>query len=1268
MATKTFLPDRDYTSRFILGGATGGSGGDAHLPVGKSPDGFTYRTWLRFIYDWTGVGKITKAELHLRVANTVHGAPGADPFTVIRSLNGPIPSEPSSGENVWTDPYLNLPILATPLTSFHSPRPDGSDILVDITDLIEALAPNTVQKRDGSPGGGRINYGFALQGNTEGSSSVFQVFRSRNSANPAASRPYIVLTYEGPNVAPNAPGGLVPSGSIQRVANFTGTFSDPNTGDTLKATHIKVYDEGGGTLLWDQTYVASSAEVGASAFSVPIPALIRSGVVYEWEVRTQDQKGTWSAWSPRTSFRFLNEVPVVSALMPSGVSLASLSHVHFRATYNDPDGDPMGSYRIQLRVSTTPAHPDWDSQTHKWDSGDVPPTAPEVSGNQIDALYRGVGLTAGDYSWRVRASDKWGEFSAWVYGTLTLTQNWSPDPGDINFLTGYGEAPPRPRIVIRGMGTGRGPAATAPLAIIEDAANIGMSKYHNAAGEVYWTMPANHPQVSVIEPYQTHASVEEWRGDRFVEVWAGVVTDFDATEDDVVFYGTDYEGMVDKLVDSRYDPAAPDKPHTQGGSKYVDQTLTAIITDQLTMAKAKSNSPVSFIDISTLDVFAEKATIWSTFTPVLSFIVGLMQSHQQGSGKKSRFWVRKKAAGGYEFLLKDDPGVVRDNLRLEYGGIVQSFRLTAFGEFASFAHGIGKARDGANLYYTSEQATGIDPSIWGRIETTRLWDDVTDKNDLQRRLKQQAAAAARIGKRVALALRVDALRPFDGWDITDHIPVHIKRGVVDTTAYGSGYWTILGVEWFVFPDGHTELTLVILPREDDVAPDPDLIPSVPILPGQEWEIGYEPPVQGVNVGKLYLDLTTGKTYVLNPDGTYTETTTPPLPDTPTGLSLTTTLTYDATGDPIIKLTATVVQPTGTNNRGTWVEVTAVNDGAEPPQPIWDDTAVLLFIPAGENQVSFEGVAGNTLYFARCWSVDFVGVPSTKSASETEVTIKDEIAPNVPADFTVVGSVKAVLGSWTATTAADLAFYEFRYAVDDGSGTGVGGSPAWVIQRARTSFIYVGQLQEDTRYWAQVRAVDRSGNIDDDGVTRNYLDFPEDGWSELLSADVTLVNGALIEAGSIEPTHIAFLTAELIVAGILRINTSQGGMFDGIRIFADDGVTEIGRWDDTGLYVRSSTDSTDYVHINEASVTVYLNGAPVTAITPAGINASAITHGTMPQVENLVRNSSFESAAFSTATIVNTEWTADADWDATRDGTDTNITENAGDRQQGAATF
>lgn len=118
----------------------------------------------------------------------------------------------------------------------------------------------------------------------------------------------------------------------------------------------------------------------------------------------------------------------------------------------------------------------------------------------------------------------------------------------------------------------------------------------------------------------------------------------------------------------------------------------------------------------------------------------------------------------------------------------------------------------------------------------------------------------KVGKQVALPLKVDGLLPLDGFDVLDSFPLTIKDGVVDTERYGSGMYTILGMAWRLYPDGHTDLVLSITPKEDGDPVNPDLITTTdPILPQSDWTIDYGGPTQQTS-GKWYLDQVTGRVY------------------------------------------------------------------------------------------------------------------------------------------------------------------------------------------------------------------------------------------------------------------------------------------------------------------------------------------------------------------------------------------------------------------------
>jgi hypothetical protein len=215
--------------------------------------------------------------------------------------------------------------------------------------------------------------------------------------------------------------------------------------------------------------------------------------------------------------------------------------------------------------------------------------------------------------------------------------------------------------------------------------------------------------------------------------------------------------------------------------------------------------------------------------------------------------------------------VTRTSLRLKYGELVQGYRVIPFGPaWASRVPAIGRTRDGLKVLYKAQSAPGIDQSVWGRISAQpRIFDGVSDENDMIRRTKQAAIHAGKLGKQLALGVRSGVLLPLDGYDVTDAFPVDIDHGAVRTSAFGSGYWVCYGVSWEAGDNGSSNVTLTLLPREDTTAPDDDLIPTLPISPQAEWQIGWVPPdpLAG-NTSRYWFDVSTGITYERQPDGTY----------------------------------------------------------------------------------------------------------------------------------------------------------------------------------------------------------------------------------------------------------------------------------------------------------------------------------------------------------------------------------------------------------------
>lgn len=406
------------------------------------------------------------------------------------------------------------------------------------------------------------------------------------------------------------------------------------------------------------------------------------------------------------------------------------------------------------------------------------------------------------------------------------------------------------------------------------------------------------------------------------------------------------------------------------------------------------------------------------------------------------------------------------------------------------------------------------------------------------------------------------------------------------------------------------------------------------------------------------------------------------PAPPTIDSFNSDVSADSDGHAVLRLRVSITHP-NQNSDGTaltdlfatLVEVTADNDNdPENPQPVWQN-ALVLTIGKDATTAAVEGVRGQTMYWARAQSLDIFGNRSNYSTVTSHVTGKDNEAPDQPQSVVLAPAFKGFGIGWDSGAPADLMFYQIRYAVDDGSGV----SPdeeAWQFVTTRSNTIIVTNLAYATKYWVQVRAVDLSGNVVTsavDSTAVNYVQNPEAGWTGLNSVIPAQVGTTDIAVNSIVSDHIvtAGLSADVIKTGYLKVNTTDGTMIDGIEIW-NAGI-RIGKWDETGLYIGKTSEGlptdlsgSDYVKVTDAGITVYLDGVATSAITPDGINATAVNFGALPGGHNLLQNSSFELADFAAAASTAT-WDVSADWTGTVLAT-TNVTTSAENIAMTASTY
>jgi hypothetical protein len=939
--TQKFLCDRSNISqKTSSGGSKTGVGQDRHLLAGA--DGvWRHRAFIRFAIDKTWIAnncaEITDARIFFRTetsSGTGHAGWGSKPKLAIKRITSSW-SEGTSKEDVWSSGSYRWPsTISAADTTLTLRRTDNLTVEVPVNANFYRFMPKGIKGPQGKVGTNEANYGWALMGASESDSSNRYVFFSRHHST-ASVRPYLQITYIPKNIAPVAPVNNVPGtpkpGTPENVdgsISFEGDHSDPDQ-SPMNAREVRVYLKDGASPVWTlpvELQPASPAETASGRYSVPLSdalGSLKSQTDYEWDARTQDSSGAWGPYfSPRRLIRITSQTPNRVVVTNLG-TVETFAGVKFGGVFSDPDGNSLGGYRIQLRQQAPAGDPIWEDELPLWDTGQVVPTAAEQASGVIGYEYTGRPCAAGTYSFRVMAEDDTGLWGTWAYGTVTLTRDYeNSDPGDYQFATIADRLAPV-RVALYKMGTKRGPGAL--LGYVDEPINLGASRYMNSAGEMYFTLPATHPYCPEIEPHQVHYAVEQWWGDRYRTLFMGLITDFDASPEEVVFYGTDYLGLLASSVDERYDPKKPNEGPTKG-SKYSDKTIDSIIRDQLTYhIQTLENSQVGFLGIGTISPMPEHVTIFSTYTEALPFIVGLIDSHKQGTGTETRLYIHEKAPNSYEIRCIDHWGRDRENIQLEYGGLLNDFRVVGFGDFGTRVLGVGQKRGETAVYRKIGTAKGMDEGRFGRIAKTRFYPEVNDENDLQRRVDEAAAQVSKVGKRLALAIKADGLTVFDGWDIGDNIVINIDRGVVDTTRFGSGldttindyedapwkrggWWTILGAEFHFYPDGHYDTVLSVSPKKTERAPDPDLLPSRPNTVAPEWQVGYgmavlfgEPPVVrqpspgpfnnafspdflgGVDgttsvppewqpastepvVAHAYIDLNTGIIYILGPDG------------------------------------------------------------------------------------------------------------------------------------------------------------------------------------------------------------------------------------------------------------------------------------------------------------------------------------------------------------------------------------------------------------------
>lgn len=333
-------------------------------------------------------------------------------------------------------------------------------------------------------------------------------------------------------------------------------------------------------------------------------------------------------------------------------------------------------------------------------------------------------------------------------------------------------------------------------AIIHDAKAIGVSSYLNDAGEIFFTLPYNHPQISEIKPLERHYRVDRFDEEdgKYRAISQGLIEDYEATVNEVIVYGIDYMSVLNKIITN---------PNTSTTYSYSTKTFEYIYQDQMTQTVNQTDSRLGFIrfnagtswshQLSKPLVINPSTNTYSVYTagePRMGFLSNLANIAMEGTTSKVVFGnALESETESYDTFfcdMKYSPGV-NDDMVLDFGGNVRDF---------SYSPNYRNLRSRFLVIGTNAAATGV-TTVWSSIATNSLTptslygviDEIMAVRDIKTPEALNARAAFQLYRSspnyirsFSVAVQDGSVIPFKRYKLGDDIRVRIKRGIVDIDA------------------------------------------------------------------------------------------------------------------------------------------------------------------------------------------------------------------------------------------------------------------------------------------------------------------------------------------------------------------------------------------------------------------------------------------------------------------------------------------------------
>lgn len=371
---------------------------------------------------------------------------------------------------------------------------------------------------------------------------------------------------------------------------------------------------------------------------------------------------------------------------------------------------------------------------------------------------------------------------------------------------------------------GRGDLA----AIIHDAKNVGVSSYLNEGGEMFFTLPYNHPQISECVPLERHYRVDRFDEEvgRYVTVGQGLLEDYEATENETVFYGIDYMKVLEKTITTAT---------TTTTVTYNDQTFANIYQSEMTQAINQTGSRLGFIDVR-LDstspfswshslqvplVINSSTTTYDIFTAGESrgsFLTNVANIAMEGTTTKVVFGNTLESDtelyNGFFCDMNWSP-TPNNDVVLEYGGNVKSYSYSPnfkalLTRSLVIATSIYNAVSPSKIWSSVATISTAPVSTYGVIEAAFIEQDMASQGEVDKKARYRLyqSTPEKI-KAISVAIKDGSIIPFKRYKLGDDIRVIIQRGNVniDTNL------TLRGQRYFAATDGTEQLWFDFFPRD-----------------------------------------------------------------------------------------------------------------------------------------------------------------------------------------------------------------------------------------------------------------------------------------------------------------------------------------------------------------------------------------------------------------------------------------------------------------------